>query len=844
MRVVCRPLLKKALSNKKLLKGEGYCFACAATLPPRVDTSQPQTEDVCLKRGKTEQYAKCEWLDEKGALKVFEEKYKKYCKRYSNSATYRNLLMGWPAWCGAKLDGQKKSPDDRSSTKSKQLAKDRRRLPKCHRMARVAAEILRHVPDVVTMQEVDCFDELMEDHKLGLFYKGKFHLKRGRKRNQLEKDQCFERTKKIEKDGFPKDDLNCQAWKDSGFADGVAILWNKEKYELVEFESGICRMHGTPKVYCCEDWEGNQLVEFGKIFLPPSHKDDKDNNWENKTVSGQRAMYVILRSKTGATKGQEFIAMTAHMKAGEKHDDKELKKHHARIMAKKIKELLSEPYNRNGDMRPLVYAADFNTNPGTETFKEFYNITKGVMTSAYDNLDMDKPAEGKPVYTNKTPDTSFKSRKGGNQFAKCQPIGQAIDFIFHSNQWKCTHTLSVIELLKLCADFGLPNWKYPSDHFMIMADLVLTNRLSEADTQLRNTTKLGLNLRSPPPRPTTRVTSSPPGFSEKQISEMTRQHAEMRMQEQRVNKARADQTRARVEAAIAGSSRQREGMWDGEFYQYDEDHNDFLDKGEFLRICESNPRWGFAGATAQRIYDQYATQQGLSPVEYNEFRSSTQEAFELFGIIDTDGSDSIDREELVLAFELRLPKLRKWFPDGADANMVFDAMVTNQDGGVSSTDFVSFLMARDNRMFALQKTVPLSPHLMPRPSLTRPGNEEPRQYPYAKYSIGDKVQITNVPSNLKGLGGCPSWAQLAPSNKGVIVGTSVEGPNRYVVYVYENNNQPLFGVNYVCAEDNPHFSRVEDYPVPQEDFRIYQNGFKTMCVDDYEKLKGEYHFNF
>jgi len=147
-------------------------------------------------------------------------------------------------------------------------------------------------------------------------------------------------------------------------------------------------------------------------------------------------------------------------------------------MAKQIKEL-EKTY-------PVIYAADFNTNPCTEAFKVFEEncvkgkATDGTFKSAYEYdttcPENKKDSKGQElpvpdVFSNTTKPTTFKSRKGGNQIGKCQKIAQAIDFIFYSEKVTCTKTLSLPELNM--DGSGLPNWQYPSDHLMIAGEFEL-----------------------------------------------------------------------------------------------------------------------------------------------------------------------------------------------------------------------------------------------------------------------------------------------------------------------------------------------------------------------------------
>lgn len=193
--------------------------------------------------------------------------------------------------------------------------------------------------------------------------------------------------------------------------------------------------------------------------LPNSEKDGL--NGEILTNhSKQVFMHVVLNHITA---NKKFAIVTAHAKSGDDNADIATKIRQAEYMADKLKKFSI----------PVIYAADFNTNPGTKAFKKFVEKANGFK-SAYPVKTEDNVKGGKQ---NETPTTSYKFRRGGDQPEKCRPISQAIDFIFHSEQWKCTKLLTIPkelqELVKAkCA--GLPNWRYPSDHVMIGAELELT----------------------------------------------------------------------------------------------------------------------------------------------------------------------------------------------------------------------------------------------------------------------------------------------------------------------------------------------------------------------------------
>jgi len=254
---------------------------------------------------------------------------------------------------------------------------------------------------------------------------------------------------------------NSPSFRFNGFEDGVAILWNKNKYEIVGTKGTMT----LPKF----DSDGKKM------------KDKKGKD----VLSGQVVLWVKLKPKdTGKEfSGKEFFVITAHLKSGEKTKERPMKIKHAELMAKKINELEGTA--------PVIFGADFNTNPGSKAFKQFIADAKEAnscakMTSAYPHTDKTHktPESVKCIkdFKNDTPATTYKSRAGGSQPGKCQPTAQAIDFIFYSTAntskkgiWKCNKVLSLVDLydMRNKGSFGLPNWRYPSDHLMIQAELEL-----------------------------------------------------------------------------------------------------------------------------------------------------------------------------------------------------------------------------------------------------------------------------------------------------------------------------------------------------------------------------------
>merc|ERR1711964_807565 len=70
--------------------------------------------------------------------------------------------------------------------------------------------------------------------------------------------------------------------------------------------------------------------------------------------------------------------------------------------------------------------------------------------------------------------TTDKWRKGGSQPDKRGKTAETIDYIFHTNEFKCSGVLGITK--DPIEHVRMPGWRYPSDHFSIVADLKLSKR--------------------------------------------------------------------------------------------------------------------------------------------------------------------------------------------------------------------------------------------------------------------------------------------------------------------------------------------------------------------------------
>jgi len=201
--------------------------------------------------------------------------------------------------------------------------------------------------------------------------------------------------------------------------DGVAIFWNTKRLEKVKSE------HIIPK--------------FGE---------------DSEKESGQRIVILTLKHKQS---NKEFVVVTGHFKSGDDQKPKvlKMKKYHVDVLTEKLKEYAG---------KPIIFTCDFNTSVSSKTFEYFQDLNK-TLTSAYDLSDTERLS-------------TVKKRKGGDQPNKVgKEKNHTIDFIFYSQAWKCVGTLGIPHkdhVLKETNGLGMPCWRYPSDHFMLCADLVMS----------------------------------------------------------------------------------------------------------------------------------------------------------------------------------------------------------------------------------------------------------------------------------------------------------------------------------------------------------------------------------
>merc|ERR1711964_216826 len=76
---------------------------------------------------------------------------------------------------------------------------------------------------------------------------------------------------------------------------------------------------------------------------------------------------------------------------------------------------------------------------------------------------------------------------GGNQPDKRGKTAETIDYIFYTNEFECSRVLGITK--DPIEHVRMPGWRYPSDHFSIVADLKLPERSSSVRSRPYNSPK-------------------------------------------------------------------------------------------------------------------------------------------------------------------------------------------------------------------------------------------------------------------------------------------------------------------------------------------------------------------
>jgi len=285
-----------------------------------------------------------------------------------------------------------------------------------------------------------------------------------------------------------------------------------------KWKSAASPNNGGKKEGCCVFWKTSRLRKCGKMFpiiLPMQFKKEnfcetckkgklpevcetkeacKDEHvWKDNHIdpAKQVAMMVQLQNKQTL---KTFYVVAAHLKSGEKKKDLPDKMDQAKFMSQVI--------NKLSEAHPVIFGSDFNTNESTKAFKAFRKNTidgGARLQNAYGEI---QKHIARPVKSNGKPDmtilltaryyrnqirghkeyatnyvvTASKRRPSGPQTDKLGDTDQTIDFIFHTSQFTTKRTLSIpsfLDMLESTNGGRIPNWKYPSDHFMIGVEVEL-----------------------------------------------------------------------------------------------------------------------------------------------------------------------------------------------------------------------------------------------------------------------------------------------------------------------------------------------------------------------------------
>jgi endonuclease/exonuclease/phosphatase family metal-dependent hydrolase len=170
--------------------------------------------------------------------------------------------------------------------------------------------------------------------------------------------------------------------------------------------------------------------------------------------ASQRLMYAILKNRNGPSEGKQFAVVTGHFKSGEENKDKPMQILHVKELSSLLTTFLTL---KN---MPVIFACDFNKSWESAPVQTFRTNFPN-MTSAYDATDKKRVS-------------SKKLRKAGEQTNKIgERIEHTIDYIFTSKHFtKRAHLElpTVKEVEAVTRENGLPCWKFPSDHFNLVAD--------------------------------------------------------------------------------------------------------------------------------------------------------------------------------------------------------------------------------------------------------------------------------------------------------------------------------------------------------------------------------------
>ncbi|XP_015908367.1 nocturnin isoform X3 [Parasteatoda tepidariorum] len=255
-----------------------------------------------------------------------------------------------------------------------------------------------------------------------------------------------------------------------------ALSWSTRRWRLLE-EMVSCQ----PDILCFQEVDHYQFFKstlsplgFRGVFYPkpdsPCFYIAENNGPDGCAIFINEDKFELLDMKTRSLEvwGYQSNQVALLCKLRRKSDDKvfwiattHLKARQGPLLAtmrrEQGKDLMDFIKVFSGNS-PVILTGDFNANPAEPVYKIVLNDDINPLDSAYRYLN-NKRTE--PAYT------TWKIREDGEY---CQTL----DYIFFSR-----NSFEVSNLLQLpsCEDIGegrVPSYKYPSDHFSLVADLDLS----------------------------------------------------------------------------------------------------------------------------------------------------------------------------------------------------------------------------------------------------------------------------------------------------------------------------------------------------------------------------------
>ncbi|XP_037934353.1 nocturnin-like isoform X2 [Teleopsis dalmanni] len=273
-----------------------------------------------------------------------------------------------------------------------------------HRKFLIIQEILQNNPDIICLQEVDHFKFLQ--NILG--------------------------TQNYEGIFYPKPDSPCLYIEENNGPDGCAIFYNRDKFDLVNFDTRIL-----------EVW---------------------------RVQSNQVAIAANLSIK--AT-GMEVCVCTTHLKARHGSLLAKLRNEQGRDLLRFAKQFADE--------RPVLLCGDFNAEPIEPVYSTMLNSDHLNLSSAYADIKIEAENftndqnEAVDIYDkvqnsmqHEPPYTTWKIREDGEE---CHTI----DYVFYSkDKFKVKNCLEFPQGEEIGKN-RTPCYQYPSDHFSLICDFEFLN---------------------------------------------------------------------------------------------------------------------------------------------------------------------------------------------------------------------------------------------------------------------------------------------------------------------------------------------------------------------------------